>query len=293
MNLNPSSPVVNVGSSLRPNYLPAEVCVMLPGQPVKRKLNSQQTQEMIKFACRTPAQNATSIVQDGKQVLSLKDNSTLSQFGLDVGKSLISVSARILPPPSVRYGGSGSLTPRNGSWNMINVKFHTGVKLGPWTCIMFPTQGRRDIDVQGMRSHVQAFQSQLGAAGVNAMDLLAPDPPTCELVNGDREGNDRRIKQVFRQIHERNPQPRLVLCILPKNDPAIYNSIKTVGDTKAGIHTVCCVSSKFTKTQRQEQYFGNVALKFNLKNGGINHIVDSSKLGIISEGKTMVVGIDG
>ena len=38
------------------------------------------------------------------------------------------------------------------------------------------------------------------------------------------------------------------------------------------------------------QYFGNVALKFNLKSGGINQTID--KLGIINEGKTMVVGID-
>lgn len=37
---------------------------------------------------------------------------------------------------------------------------------------------------------------------------------------------------------------------------------------------------------------GNISLKFNLKAGGINQVLDPSKLGIISEGKTMVVGID-
>lgn len=292
VSLNPNNPVLNVGSSMRPNYLPAEACQMLPGQPVKRRLNANQTQEMIKFACRTPSQNATSVVQDGKNVLSLNQNPILSNFEMSVSKSLMTVVARILNPPAVKYSGAGSLTPRNGSWNMINVKFHTGTSLGPWTCIMFPVQGRRDIDVSNMRSHVQAFQAQLSAAGINANEFMAPDPATAELINGDREKNDQRIKAVFRQIHDRNPRPRFVLCILPKNDPAIYNSIKTVADTKAGIHTVCCVSSKFTKQQRQEQYFGNVALKFNLKAGGINHILEPTKLGIVSEGKTMVVGVD-
>ncbi|RKF71355.1 Protein argonaute 5 [Golovinomyces cichoracearum] len=292
VNLNPANPVVNVGSSLRPNYLPAEVCLMLPGQPVKRKLNSQQTQEMIKFACRTPSQNATSVVQDGKQVLSLNQNPTLANFDLSVGKSLISVAARVLMPPAVRYGGTGSLVPRNGSWNMINVKFHTGVKLGPWTCVMFPTQGRSEIDVANMRSHVTALQTQLAAAGVSAPELLAPSPATCEINPMDRDGNDRRIRALFEQIRTRQPQPKLVLCILGRNDPGVYNSIKTAADTSAGIHTVCVVNSKFTKQQRQEQYFGNVALKFNLKAGGVNHILDPAKLGIVSEGKTMVVGID-
>jgi len=33
-------------------------------------------------------------------------------------------------------------------------------------------------------------------------------------------------------------------------------------------------------------------LKFNLKAGGINHTLDSSKLGIVGQGKTMLVGLD-
>jgi hypothetical protein len=32
--------------------------------------------------------------------------------------------------------------------------------------------------------------------------------------------------------------------------------------------------------------------KFNLKAGGINHTLDSSKLGIVGQGKTMLVGLD-
>jgi hypothetical protein len=46
------------------------------------------------------------------------------------------------------------------------------------------------------------------------------------------------------------------------------------------------------KEQRQDQYFGNISLKFNLKAGGINQTLDPAKLGIIGEGKTMIVGID-
>lgn len=40
------------------------------------------------------------------------------------------------------------------------------------------------------------------------------------------------------------------------------------------------------------RYFGNVSLKFNLKAGGVNQTIDPQKLGIVGEGKTMVIGID-
>ncbi len=46
------------------------------------------------------------------------------------------------------------------------------------------------------------------------------------------------------------------------------------------------------KDERQDQYFGNISLKFNLKAGGVNQILDPPKMGVIAEGKTMVVGID-
>ena len=53
---------------------------------------------------------------------------------------------------------------------------------------------------------------------------------------------------------------------------------------------MCVVESKFAKAN--DQYLANVGLKINLKLGGSNHSLDPARLGIISEKKTMVVGID-
>lgn len=58
-------PVVNVGTDKNPSYLPAEVCVVLPGQSAMAKLSGDQTRNMIKFAVRGPWLNAGSIVKDG------------------------------------------------------------------------------------------------------------------------------------------------------------------------------------------------------------------------------------
>lgn len=139
------------------------------------------------------------------------------------------------------------------------------------------------------------FQRFLQAAGINASNFIPqPPPPVIGLQDGQEGANDTEIKRIFRMMYnnETSPRPRFVLCILPFPDVAIYNSIKTTCDTKAGMHTVCVVGSKFMKEQRQDQYFGNVSLKFNLKAGGINQTLNPAELGIISEGETMVVGID-
>lgn len=77
-------PVVNVGSIAKPLYLPVEVCEVEAGQPAKAKLSPNQTREMLKFAVRSPAQNASSIVTKGLGTLGLGDpvNATLVRIFL-------------------------------------------------------------------------------------------------------------------------------------------------------------------------------------------------------------------
>lgn len=72
-------PVVNVGTNDNPSYLPAEVCIVLPGQHARARLNSEQTSYMVNFACRPPWVNAGSIENDGFETagLSRKTNPLL------------------------------------------------------------------------------------------------------------------------------------------------------------------------------------------------------------------------
>jgi eukaryotic translation initiation factor 2C len=73
--LDERNSVVNVGTATRPTYLPAEVCTVLPGQTLKRRLSPDQTARMILFACRKPWENANSIIGDGKEMLGFKASS--------------------------------------------------------------------------------------------------------------------------------------------------------------------------------------------------------------------------
>jgi len=75
-NLDPRKPVVNVGTKDKPTYLPAEVCIVQPGQPAGSLLSPQQTQQMIKLAVRKPGANASDIATLGMEIVGLTDNNT-------------------------------------------------------------------------------------------------------------------------------------------------------------------------------------------------------------------------
>lgn len=67
----PHLPVVNIGSSDRAVFVPAEVCTVVRGQPFKGPLNENQTRSMIEVACRPPADNARLITGEGCNVVGI------------------------------------------------------------------------------------------------------------------------------------------------------------------------------------------------------------------------------
>jgi len=131
-----------------------------------------------------------------------------------------------------------------------------------------------------------AFHKALRDNGVKA------DPPRGSTWVGPKD-----VEKAFSKFGaNQTGKPELILVILPDKYVALYNLVKYQGDIVHGIHTVCVVGSKFNGPSNKGgydlQYFANVALKINLKMGGVNQGLDAEKLDIVSQGKTMIVGID-
>lgn len=206
------------------------------------------------------------------------------------------MNARVLPAPGIKYKSLQNkdqvVTPRDGSWNMASIKFHTSRPLGKWTYITIQS-GNRGPDPTALDRTVLNFQSFLQKAGINATEFMKGRHPVITIQPGQDVTNRNAIETLFSRMAA-NPadKPRFLLVVLPYQDTPLYNFVKTAGDVKYGISTVCVIANKFMKDARQDQFFGNVSLKFNLKAGGINQTIDASKLGVVGEGKTMVVGID-
>lgn len=212
-------------------------------------------------------------------------------FGLSVNANMITVPGRILPPPVVKYQGTKTVSPRGGQWNMMGVKFTQGSQVPSWTYLCLTRSGRSSpIQGQNHLAGIMAeFQSMMNVSG---LAVGSPLPgKRIELDAGQPSpSNEELIDNMFKMASQ--GKIGLIVVVLPDTDAAIYNAVKYAADIKYGIHTVCAVASKIAKEQRRDQYLANIALKVNSKLRGANQTLDTQKLGIISEGKTMVVGID-
>ncbi|KAF2470803.1 putative RNA interference and gene silencing protein [Lindgomyces ingoldianus] len=283
---HPELPLINCGNRENPMYLPAEVCIVLPGQPSKSKLNGAQTQQMIRHAVRKPWENAASIVGEGVQTVGLNENSNvlLRSFGVKVTPGLIKVPGRILVGPKVIYKDNKAADPRFGSWNMIDIKFNTSASLTKWSYLLISLPRTRDsFDLQSVRTVMNEFHQALRKIGVDAAPPLVGQ--RLQIQTPDDPAIGSTLQRAAGALN-------LLFIILPEADIPLYKRIKTLADKDYGIHTVCSVGSKLAKDRGRDQYMANVALKFNLKLGGINQIVENKNLGIVNQNKTMVVGID-
>ena len=127
------------------------------------------------------------------------------------------------------------------------------------------------------------FTDGLRATGLTIAD---PEPKKWARIAIERPDDP----QIATSLKHLSSLSRLALVVLPQNNTVLYNHIKHVADVQIGIHTVCVVAENLAR--KGLQYYANVALKFNLKLGGVNQLVDSDRLGLINEDRTMVVGLD-
>lgn len=303
----PDIPVLNVGKSGDPIYIPIELCTVLPGQPYRKFLTGDQTAQMLKFAARVPNQNAMSIAGDGNvggaglKLLQLKGavrNGTEKQlielFGLSVETNMLTVPGRILNAPPVQYSKKTART-NNGSWNCADHVFIRGGHFGSWTTCVLDLPDRPAVpydDQSGQTS--KALASKLGhELGKYGLQMGTYQGTKKFALSGlrmeNRDANNKILDNIFSRL-ESNKIP-LVFIILPNDDKWLYARIKYYGDTRYGIHTICSVGSKLAKENGQGMYMGNLALKFNLKGGGVNHSI-ANTLANPLDASTMLMGID-
>ncbi len=291
-------------------FFPAELFSIAPGQPSKGTLDPSESQEMINFACRAPYLNAQSLTTLGRQVLSLDGNELLRKFGVSVGKDLVTVHGRVLTSPTVMYrmpvGKSKTTKDRerttgvatgDGSWNMKAVSFmKPGRLLNRWTWIYIVHNNRNGdttvVDEAGKA--IKAFATyMIGTLGVNM--VTNPIHSGGLVINTVSRHEYSAIRSTFQQLASTSVLPQLAIVVLPDDaDVSVYDSVKLLADTEFGFHTVGVVRRKLV-TRRYDnydmQYFANVALKVNLKMGGVNHRL-IEEVDLIREGRTMFVGYD-
>ncbi|KAE9400886.1 argonaute-like protein [Gymnopus androsaceus JB14] len=294
----PDIPLVDVGGQ-KANLLPPEVCEILPNQPYKLKLNVEQTEKMLSVAAKPPNFNAQAIHGAGLDQLGFRSTANpLRAFGISIGTDMTVVPGRILPPPTLQYGGGGSgpVINEKASWNLRDVRFARGARFDKWIVLVLQDGGRGDFGGSSdpnLKSTVEGLVRMCNKSGMN-VSFGPQDPIYVTVQLPPKKASDSVRAEAVGKLHTTlrglPGKPSFALVMLSNNDKHIYSGLKHVCDVGLGIATVCVQSSMVSK--QNPQYYGNVALKINMKMGGVNHSLDARSMQSLNQHKTMLVGID-
>lgn len=279
-----SLPLVNVGSKDKAIYVLSQFCTLVKGRSVKTKLDPEEAQAMINFACRAPSLNAQSIVTKGRQTLGLDNSVTLGKFKVSVDKELLTVVGRELQPPMLTYGDK-QVEAKDGGWLMRSVKVARPCrKIEKWTYLELksPSSRRPPPTTKQIEQALTGFAVFLNKTGIPINPRFQPGE-TLVVPATDKEFDARVMK-----IMSAN---QFLVVVLPDKDSTTYSWVKRAADMKYGIHTVCVQGEKLVEEKGQAGYYANVGLKVNLKFGGTNHNI-KTPIPLLAKGKTMVVGYD-
>lgn len=294
----PDMPLVDVGAA-KENLLPAEVCQILPGQPFRGKLTDEHTAQMILHACKPPNVNARTIVGPGHDLLGFAaDAAPLPGFGIKINGQMAVVPGRILAPPRVMYSQRAQDVDDRAGWNLRGVKFSRGAVLDKWAVLLVRDGNQRaefgGLDDPELKATVAGFSKMLQTSGMT----VRGQPRFVEALLPRKSVDDPTRKAAINEIRNaivKNFQPKTVdlfLVLLSNGDKHVYAGVKHLCDVFLDVHTVCAHQEKIKKERGQLQYFANVALKVNMKLGGVNHGLDPASMAWLNQQPTMLVGMD-
>ncbi|KAJ5082775.1 hypothetical protein N7532_011818 [Penicillium argentinense] len=279
-------PVLNVGNTARPIYMPMDVCRIIKGQQYNGDLSTAQRQEIIKFSCRRPPDNHETIMNLGRDILGIPTKKFRNEKQMDFADTMAVVPGRILDPPTLKYATRPE-APRNGSWNLVGKKFLKGASIESWVCVWIKAGGTRQKPEE-ITTGLGEFRAKAGEMGLVLRGIPA-------IVSFNLDGRDlftehQALFKLLDGVHKQSKRPDFALIVIPQGADRVFRYVKWQCDVRIGLANHCVLANKFTRTDAQ--YMANNALKVNLKFGGINHTLDTNSSGLLAAGKTMVVGID-
>lgn len=285
--------VVNVQQK---TIVPVEICTIVGGQMYKKTLFPDQMSEILQHVTKNPRERIETI-ERGVQgdFLDYKNSPFFSQIGMQVDVRPMETAARLLQPPDIQYQGSIAdlsvqaerQTGTHGTWNVVRKIFHKPASKSLWTVVSFATQGFPLDNVQRSVEKLQQCCQRLGMAA----DVIGGRAASAA------GGVERALEEALAQLDAKTNQlglkqrpPCLVLVVLPDSAAAQRKAVKAWGDVTRQVATQCVRTMKFRNPN--DQYCNNVALKVNVKLGGINSYPVNHIYHGLCKMPTMIVGAD-
>lgn len=278
---HPEFPCLIVGSEKRKNYLPLELCELVPDQHVNQRLTDIQSAVMIRLSASQKPMERFASIRNSANIIKNDGKPYLMEFGIQISPSLLEIDSHVIDPPDMIYkeGNKESIVkPENGNWKLQNKKFYRTPAINSnWVLINFSNKtSANDIStlVDGLKN--------------NKLGLLIKDPfqpPLQAYLPG-------KLKEfIFEKAKRAVKDLKMIIFVLPEN-AALYQEIKFTGDVQLNLPTQCIHERNMKKINNA--FVTNLLYKINTKLGGVNTVISKSceLPEILKKSTTQVIGID-
>nr|AJA90755.1 Argonaute 4 [Cycas revoluta] len=280
-------PCLDVGKVKRPNYLPLELCEILPGQRYTKSLSTMQRSALVEQSRQRPEERMR-VLQKAMEVNDYNADPILQACNINVDKRLVQLDGRILEPPMLKFGkfGKPEEAPMGGRWNFNNKTMLRAAEIKNWAVVNFNPKCSAN-EALSIARELQQCCNKKGMKMNNCGGFLDEQPQWRNLNPVDR------VERMLAQMKAKFPSPpEFLLCILPvRKTSDLYGPWKKKFLSDWGIVNQCISPTK----RVNDQYLTNVALKINAKIGGINSLLSleaAFRIPMISTAPTIIIGMD-
>ncbi|KAG0602900.1 hypothetical protein M758_10G049800 [Ceratodon purpureus] len=277
----PNFPALDVGNKKKPTYMPIELCRIVAGQRYTKSLSSQQRTKQI-AACKQGPRERQNRCERAMQVSQYNSDRLLAEFGLQFDQNLAKVTGRMLPAPKLRFGNGKTEAPYQGRWNFSDKKMHQGITIPSWAVAVFDERCRDGAEIARQLKNCCCRQ------GMNMPEVTAVVKETQD----ERYLPPEERVKVMLEVHMKKFYPEFILAILPTDasNSDLYVAFKRHWEIKYKKISQCMIRPRSLNAQ----YFGNLALKINLKMGGLNSPLSMDAYIFLTRNResTIIFGMD-
>ncbi|KAL1475579.1 hypothetical protein MTO96_003553 [Rhipicephalus appendiculatus] len=271
----PHFPCVQSGRLEHPVYIPLEVCELVEGQHCRKKLDENQTAEMIKCTAKPPAKRFQEIRQSVRDLVNNSED-YLREFGIKISTDPTLLKGRVLDPPSLVFEHNSLSKPRDGTWDLRGQHFYNPATMDRWTVVSMSRFAKRD-SVDNFVKMLIRIGKELGMRIAQPLAITAADP------------NRRPIRSILGEQLKNHSGLQMVVIVLAKSNN--YAEIKQVAETELGLRTQCVLDNNVAR-KCTVPLVQNLLQKINAKMGGTNNSLLAQEKPSLFRTPVIVIGAD-
>ncbi|KAG8947083.1 hypothetical protein FRC03_001193 [Tulasnella sp. 419] len=267
-------PLIDVSSGplSPPIYAPLEVCVVPNGVIMERGLPWACIKNVPSHPMRRPEQRLREI-QEAHQVINHHDSLTYEPYGIEVGKELLRLQGRVLPPPKLVYGSPKMEVPTTEE--IEQHQLYCPGKIRGWMVLVLENQNSTATQlVDRIKEDLSRAATSVGMQGLDVTPLVEWANPQGNIV--------KTLEDMYIRFRRHHSHPPSLIVVITSDRGVIYNSIKYFGDMKAGVATQC-ISSKLAMKANNSWYLMRLIWKINAKLGGIKLIPSTESVPLLGD----------